>query len=127
MIVLRLVTVFMFSAVLTGCQASKLESFFPELPCNPPGKHSPQSCYYKLEITNVSGNQVTGKASQGAIDIDNTSVKLGCKTHSPHPNLCPTSGDKSEYSFIVDGDTSGLQNTEADFISDPNTDHLRKR
>src|SRR5437867_3305934 len=75
MIVLRLLAVLIFSALLTGCDVgedvkalkgeisalkdditalkTRIQYYFPKPPCNPPGKHSIDSCFYRLKITQV--------------------------------------------------------------------------
>jgi len=132
MIVLSLVAVFVVSTVLTGCQAvrdvrgfksakAQFEDFFPQSLCNAPGKHSHDSCYYKLEITNVLSNgQYLGKVPQTVIDFENNQ----CKEFSPNPVQCPSRGnDKEQGPFTVDGDTTGIKvGAIVEFDSDPDSD-----
>jgi len=145
MIVLRLLAIFIFSALLTGCPVTeKIEKEVEALkadiaqfkkivwaiahhtqPCKPPGQHSEIECHYKLKISKVLEQGKAASKYQGNVP-DSVVLEANdrCRKGYPDPNQCVSYGDTATYNFTIDGPLYAVGDV-VECINDTTTNHLK--
>lgn len=127
MIVFRLLAIFIFAVLLTGCTLDVPNEKTPK--CGPPGVGTTR-CYYILKITQIDDlakGLVRGKVDEKVVQDNEiqtriSSKPLGLVTLKTEKDTYPF----FEYRFEVE-DATGLQKDGVyGFVSDPKTGKLKK-
>ena len=133
MVALRLLSLIIFVALVTGCADYKEREFLRKAlnvqqDCSPPGNPSNVECHYKLTVTKISGNKARGRLPMEAIQPNQDGCKklIEEKDFPPH-YICPSSQDypEHEYAFEVDPATPVEINHTYHFINNLRSKSLR--
>jgi hypothetical protein len=145
MIVLRLLTVVIFTAVLTGCALFEdvqklkgdvsslkdyLTQFTPPNQCGPPGTSQAVICNYRLVVTPMKEKDMfSGHVAPNWV-VEGDGI---CKEHESerrnHPGLadikCTTKYEYVEYGFTILGDKPENDGKPHEFVNVANTHSLK--
>jgi hypothetical protein len=148
MIVLRLLVVFIFTGLLTGCDPDvkaikddvaalktdikSLRALLSVLPtpmqCPPPGDHTTKICHYTLQIQGPLDNHKGWFVATVPKEVVQKAKEDCERTKAKNPDMAnhmcvdPAIYPYREYAIQVDGTVS--DKTPHDFVNDPVTDHL---